>query len=114
MNESMHGTNERAKRHNGERKHSHRRQYETLVRHNWEGKSLCYLESTKHSAFIRICIRFPDREKEERKWDWGLQIDGPTSGDSSSRINAPLVSTWIAFAVGNDGPEEDDGADDPD
>ena len=27
-----------------------------------------------------------------------------TSGDSSSSIIAPRVSTWMVFAVGNDGP----------
>lgn len=29
--------------------------------------------------------------------------DGHTSGDSSSRMRAPRVSTWIALAVGSDG-----------
>ena len=28
-----------------------------------------------------------------------------TSGDSSSKIRAPRVYTWIAFADGNDGPD---------
>ena len=71
------------------------------------------LQSIRHllgSAFVSPI----ERKRKGNGMGLGLQIDGPTSGDSSSRINAPLVSTWIAFAVGNDGPEEDDGADDPD
>jgi hypothetical protein len=28
-----------------------------------------------------------------------------TSGDSSDKMTAPRVSTWMTFAVGSDGPD---------
>lgn len=42
---------------------------------------------------------------EFKKISYGAipELVGHTSGDSSERIMAPLVSTWITFAEGSDG-----------
>ena len=34
---------------------------------------------------------------------WQIEFAHRTSGDSSDRIIAPLVSTWMTFARGRDG-----------
>ena len=63
-------------------------------------------EGSKGSA---ICVyrsrgRKHENKRGQRTHKGHGRAGGRTSGDSSSRIIAPRVSTWMVFAVGSDGP----------
>ena len=45
-----------------------------------------------------------DKHENHPLNDTPMRNRGRTSGDSSSKIIAPRVSTWMVFAVGSDGP----------
>lgn len=66
----------------------HRRQCEKQALYNWAGIFLCYPVSNFQVGLVI-----------EQSTIRGML----TSGDSSERITAPLVSTWITLAEGNEG-----------
>ena len=73
------------------------------------GKSLYCPESVQlRCNFVRVSLQCSETGTEgnpsPRPRSLEPRTEARTSGDSSSKMTAPRVSTWMVFAVGNEGP----------